>query len=1005
MGEKIIVGPVNKGLRTDRTPFVIDNDSFPSLINAYQWRGRVKRKRGTQTLGRLTRFFNSTISSYSATATINLSGGAANLLTGFSLQTNGNIVPGSVTVIDTSAGVTYTDPGASGVLVGAPSGSGTINYGTGAITISAGAAHAISASFFYYPDLPVMGVRDFILDSTSFPNTVSFDTKYSYAVQSFSPFGIYDVSFYKNPPNGSYVGYTEKTNITPTTWNGQNYQQFYTVNYAGALWATNGINSPLPLTKIGMQYKPIISVTVTAGGPPATASLQITGHGLVEGDFVFINEVQTTTGINFQTGYVITVTDANNVIVEFPNATIATNGTGGIAQYLTNRSDVTKDCLRWYDGDPTNGSATAPALTGHLGWVNFAPPISQASFSVQDLPQAQYYLVGAKLIIPFKDRLLFFAPVVQTSAANSQVFLPDTIIFSQNGTPFYTSSFTGPVNSAATVFHPILVPANETATANAFFEDSVGFGGNYTFGISQTINTVSTNEDALVVGFDRLQTRVVYTGNDVVPFNAFVINAEYGSGSTFSTINMDKGVLTVGKRGLVITSQTESRRFDLDILDQVFEISLINNGAERVTAARDFESEWIYFTYVSGQSNSTIYEFPNQTLQYNYRDDSWAIFNEAYTTYGFFRQQTGDTWANIGQKFPTWNQWNVPWEDGDSSNLLQQQVLAGNQQGFLILRNVGTSEGNSLYVRGISSGIITSPDHGLFSGDYIIISGALGVNGINNRIFQVGDIVTEDTFILSPVPSDSGAGYIGGGVIQRLYVPFIQTKQFPPSWGISRKTRIGVQQYLLTSTANGQVQLLIFLSENPIGVATAAYNTGPLVPGFNVINGTLVYSTLLYTTPESTNLGLTAANTNLNLITASHQNQIWHRMNTSLVGDTVQIAITLSDEQMKSLTDSGAFFNITGATNANPCVLTVSNTVGINQLIQITGVGGMTQLNGNVYSVVDSSASTITIDVDSTAFGAYTSGGRAVVVAPLVQFSEIELHAFIMDVTPSQVLA
>ena len=59
MGEKIIVGPINRGLRTDRTPFVIDNDSFPTLINAYQWRGRVKRKRGTDFLVRLTRYFNS----------------------------------------------------------------------------------------------------------------------------------------------------------------------------------------------------------------------------------------------------------------------------------------------------------------------------------------------------------------------------------------------------------------------------------------------------------------------------------------------------------------------------------------------------------------------------------------------------------------------------------------------------------------------------------------------------------------------------------------------------------------------------------------------------------------------------------------------------------------------------------------------------------------------------------------------------------------------------------
>ena len=87
MGEKLIVGPVNKGLRNDRTPFVIDNDSFPTLVNAYQWRGRIKRKRGTALLTRLTRYFNSLISSYNPGAlTITLDGGGhGNLITGYSV--------------------------------------------------------------------------------------------------------------------------------------------------------------------------------------------------------------------------------------------------------------------------------------------------------------------------------------------------------------------------------------------------------------------------------------------------------------------------------------------------------------------------------------------------------------------------------------------------------------------------------------------------------------------------------------------------------------------------------------------------------------------------------------------------------------------------------------------------------------------------------------------------------------------------------------------------------
>ena len=67
MGDKIVVGPELKGLQTNVLPFNVDNDSFPFLLNAYQWRGRIKRKRGTSLIGRLNRYFNSTSSAYTGT--------------------------------------------------------------------------------------------------------------------------------------------------------------------------------------------------------------------------------------------------------------------------------------------------------------------------------------------------------------------------------------------------------------------------------------------------------------------------------------------------------------------------------------------------------------------------------------------------------------------------------------------------------------------------------------------------------------------------------------------------------------------------------------------------------------------------------------------------------------------------------------------------------------------------------------------------------------------------
>jgi hypothetical protein len=142
-----------------------------------------------------------------------------------------------------------------------------------------------------------------------------------------------------------------------------------------------------------------------------------------------------------------------------------------------------------------------------------------------------------------------------------------------------------------------------------------------------------------------------------------------------------------------------------------------------------------------------------------------------------------------------------------------------------------------------------------------------------------------------------------------MYIPFIQTKQFPVSWAMARKTRLGPQQYLLSYTPNGQITLLIYLSEcietpfNANGQVNASI-TGP-------VNTGVIYSTVLYTCPESTNLGLTAFNTNLQMVTANTpQQQIWHRVNTSLLGDTVQVGFTLSDAQMRDTGFNNQFAEI-----------------------------------------------------------------------------------------------
>ena len=122
-----------------------------------------------------------------------------------------------------------------------------------------------------------------------------------------------------------------------------------------------------------------------------------------------------------------------------------------------------------------------------------------------------------------------------------------------------------------------------------------------------------------------------------------------------------------------------------------------------------------------------------------------------------------------------------------------------------------------------------------------------------------------------------------------------------------------MQQYLLTTTANGQITVQLFLST----AAAQAFNQGAIVPSLLSQNNSLVYSDILYTCPESVNLGLTPYQSNLQQITtisgssvSSPQSQMWHRMNTSLIGDTVQMGFTLSDAQMRDTNFNSQFEEI-----------------------------------------------------------------------------------------------
>lgn len=205
------------GLVQDRVEFILPNDAYPVLENAFIFRERIKRKQGCRLVGRLKRDLE-LIAQTTTNGTINYT---RVLLTPFlGSEPNAQLAIGKTVIYvgrGTPSETIFQDvtPGVLTVTNGGPyAGSGFINYSTSQITIvfinasKPLAGTSVEADYSYYPSLPVMGIRTREIDSINAEQYVFFDTKYAYR--------------YVN----DFVEY-----VPGTTWTGTNYNFFWSTNY------------------------------------------------------------------------------------------------------------------------------------------------------------------------------------------------------------------------------------------------------------------------------------------------------------------------------------------------------------------------------------------------------------------------------------------------------------------------------------------------------------------------------------------------------------------------------------------------------------------------------------------------------------------------------------------------------------------------------------------------------------------------------------------------------
>lgn len=233
--QPFLIADTRVGMEKDITPFLLPNDAYPDLQDCYLWRGRIKKRLGFNLLGRLCRQLGDAATPAVTDAIGNFSGSvfpANNLpvlpnLSHFTIGTD-----------------FFQDPGGAGPLINLitnSTGTGTLNRNTGVLTITGSIPNT---AVLFCPGLPVMGLETLETSTINQELLISLDTVYAYRYDNTSS-SFVDESFHK-------------TTNTLVNWTGNNFQQFWSTNYAQALWVTNNVH--------GFQSNPTTTVAGQGDG-------------------------------------------------------------------------------------------------------------------------------------------------------------------------------------------------------------------------------------------------------------------------------------------------------------------------------------------------------------------------------------------------------------------------------------------------------------------------------------------------------------------------------------------------------------------------------------------------------------------------------------------------------------------------------------------------------------------------------------------------------------------
>jgi len=548
----------------------------------------------------------------------------------------------------------------------------------------------------------------------------------------------------------------------------------------------------------------------------------------------------------------------------------------------TSKPDITKDDPIWsFDGTtwtPHPGSSVANGF--------FFLPGGNA---VGTGPFVQ----TARIIVPFKNRLVFLNTVendnsgiggvgagVGTGTATSYV---NRARFSFDGSPFAPNAWYEP---------------GQSDSAGLGITSAAGGGDYVDAPTEEAIISAEFIKDRLIVFFERSTWELAFTQNQVAPFAWQKINTELGSEAQFSTVPFDKVILAIGNTGVHACNGANVERVDDKIPDDVFAFVDKSIGVQRVCGIRDYFVEMVYWTFpYTGQNAAEVY--PSKVLVYNYKNGSWAFNDDCITTFGYFEQQTGMTWASTTLVWETAAQ---TWASGTNATQFRQ-VIAGNQEGYVFI--IDSEEPRNARNMQITNMVQSGPrvnltiiDHTLNideedEGDWIIIENIQGATLTNTTapgLYQIYQITFVDINTVSIAAILNGT-YTGGGTASRVSNIEINSKQWNPYDKQGSNFYLAKIDFGVLRTTNGEITVDYYPSATTISLVKDGTATGTIL-GNNILE-TKAYDAAYYPLEQ-------------------WQDRVWHPIYFQADGECVQISITFSDLQISNPAIAFSEFELDG---------------------------------------------------------------------------------------------